>query len=53
MAVIMPTGDSRMATISAVEATCTSQADPTQLLQAMMAANCPTNATNVIGSRGS
>jgi hypothetical protein len=53
LAVIMPAGDSRMATISAFEARCTSQADPTQFLHAMMAANCPTNATNMTGSRGS
>jgi hypothetical protein len=50
LAVIMPAGDSRMATISAFEARCTSQADPTQFLHAMMAANCPTNATNATSS---
>jgi hypothetical protein len=46
LAVIMPAGDPRMASISAFETSCIAQADPIQFLNAMMAATCPVNATN-------
>jgi hypothetical protein len=46
LAIILPAGDTRMASISAFETSCIQQADPAQFLHAMMAATCPANATN-------
>jgi N-acetylneuraminic acid mutarotase len=46
LAIVMPASDPRMTSLSSFETSCIQQADPVQFLHAMMAANCPVNATN-------
>jgi hypothetical protein len=51
LTIVMPTNDGRISSIRAFEARCTDQANPTQFLRAIRAANCPLNMTSC-GSPG-